>query len=95
MTKKYPATFIGRVQKKYDDGWTTLSYKYRGEIYLVDVPHNEYTTATPMKIQHQQAQAAIDAKLDNPQEPEPELIKRNAADDGFDMFWKFVNGEVQ
>ena len=93
MDNKYPATFVGRVSKRYDDGWTTLAYKYRGETYLVDVPHNGYTTAVPLKVQHQQAQARIDAKLDLP-EPEPKEYT-GAVEKALDKLWESFEEEVQ
>jgi hypothetical protein len=52
-----------------------------------DYRNNGYMS---QKNQHKRAQQAIDAELDNPK-TEEKHIERNGADDGFEMFWQFVN----
>lgn len=92
---KYKATYIGSSsceKKYYNQHW-----EYRGKQYIVTVPtgwgassdfyNNGYNS---QKNQHKRAQQAIDTELDNPK-TEEKRIERNGADEGFEMFWQFVN----
>lgn len=96
MTNK--ATYIGSTSTPYEKNYYNQHFEYRGKQYIVTVPagwngSSDYRNNGYMsqKNQHKRAQQAIDAELDNPKTEEPKLIKRNSADDGFDMFWQFVN----
>jgi len=92
---KYKATYIG--SSSCEKNYYNQHFEYRGKIYMVTVPvgwngSSDYRNNGYMsqKNQHKRAQQAIDAELDNPK-TEENHIERNGADDGFEMFWQFVN----
>lgn len=92
----YKAKYIGSTA--YEKNYYNQHWEYRGKQYIVTVPvgwggssdyyNNGYNS---QKNQHKREQEKIDAELDNPKTKEPELIKRNGADEGFDLFWNYVN----
>lgn len=95
--KKYEAKYIGSTP--YEKCYYNQHWEYRGHQYIVTVPTGwngssdyYYGGYMSQKKQHEREQAAIDAMIDNPQE-EPKTVSRNEADEGFDLFWNYVNGE--
>lgn len=92
----YKAKYI--CSTPYEKNYYNQHWEYRGKQYIVTVPtgwgassdyyNNGYNS---QKNQHKREQEKIDAEIDNPKTKEPELIKRNGADDGFDLFWDYVN----
>lgn len=95
----YKARFIGAVKDRYEHRYVDLEYEYRGERYLVSKPCSWTACSSDylygdMRLakQHERAQAIIDAKLDNPPIEYPEQVYEGSAQEGFDKFWDYING---
>ena len=70
-----------------------VEYEYRGEKYEVEYSNCwNYYCISP-KIQHKDAQAKIDKKLDNVKERE--YNEEDSAQYGFDLFWNYVEGKSE
>lgn len=74
------------------DGWehTELHYEYRGHHYIVTKHNNGYLDKS-LRQQHQEEQAKIDQMLEHENDPIPELKYEGSAQEGFDLFWEYVN----
>lgn len=99
MLNKYPAKFIGAVKDRYEHRYIDLEYEYRGERYLVTKPiswtacsSDYFSGSMRLTEQHRRAQEAIDAKLDNPPINYPKQEYKGSAQEGFDKFWDYING---
>ena len=75
----------------YHDGWehTELEYEYRGYQYFVTKHNNGYMDKS-LKKQHEEAQRNIDEKIKHKDDPIPEWEYEGSGQEGFDLFWDFV-----
>lgn len=71
---------------------TDLLYEYRGYKYIVTAHNNGYAFDS-LYHQHQEEQAKIDAKIEHMDDPVPEWSYSGSGEEGFDLFWNYVNGE--
>ncbi len=87
MTK---AKYIGCTH----DGWqhTDLHYEYRGRTYIVTKHNNGYMDKS-LAEQHREEQRAIDESIASANKPHEEWQYAGSAQEGFDLFWEFVEGE--
>lgn len=78
---------------RFGKGWehTDLVYEYRGYEYIITKDNNGYM-GTPLWKQHEEAQADIDYKIEHKNDPIPEQKYEGSAQEGFDLFWKYVEG---
>lgn len=97
MTKKeYPAKFIKVLPNKNPldrHSWahTDLLYEYKGHEYIVTKHNNGYAFDSLWK-QHNEAQKAIDEKIERANRPMPtEDVYKGSGQEGFDIFWEYVN----
>lgn len=83
------AEYIGCVK----DGWehTELHYRYRGYDYFITKHNNGYMDE-PMYKRHQREQRAIDELIEKNSKPAPEWKYEGSAQEGFDLFWEYVEG---
>lgn len=83
------AKFIGA----YKDGWkhTDLEYEYRGYRYFVTKDNNGYM-GTPLRVQHEEAQADIDKRIEDAGKPIPEWKYEGSAQEGIDLLWNYFEG---
>ena len=93
----YKARFARAIQKRNPldkHAWehTDLLYSYRGHEYIITVHNNGYTDA-PLRFRHEEAQREIDRKIENESKPIPEWKYEGSAQEAFDMFYDYVNGE--
>lgn len=74
------------------DGWrhTELHYEYRGYTYIV-VRHNNGYLDKSLKQQHIEEQRKIDEAISHRGDPIPEQEYEGSAQEGFDLFWNYVN----
>lgn len=70
---------------------TDLLYEYRGYEYIV-TKHNNGYSSDPLYLQHKEEQAKIDAKIEHANDPIPEWKYEGSGQEGFDLFWEYVNG---
>lgn len=77
------------------DGWqhTELHYEYRGHTYIVTKHNNGYMDIS-LK-QHEEEQARIDEMIAHENNPIPEWKYEGSAEEGFDIFWEYVEGETK
>ena len=68
---------------------TVLVYEYRGHKYFIDKANNG-CLEDPMWKQHQENQRAIDEMIARENEPAKEWRYEGSGQEGFDIFWKFV-----
>lgn len=92
------ATFIQAIKKnQYDKhAWehTDLLYEYRGHQYIV-TKHNNGYSGDPLWRQHQEAQKKIDEAIEHENDPIPEYTYAGSAQEGFDLFWDYVEGKEE
>lgn len=88
MEKK--AKFIGA----YHRGWqhTDLTYEYRGHFYVITKDNNGYMGES-LRVQHEKAQKDIDERIEAKDKPIPEWKYEGSAQEAFDMFWNYVEGD--
>jgi len=81
---------------RFGKGWehTELMYEYRGYEYIITKDNNGYM-GTPLWKQHEEAQADIDYKIAHKNDPIPEQKYEGSAQEGFDLFWEYVEGIEQ
>ena len=95
MNKNGRATFV-KVLKNTNPfdrhGWehTDLLYEYRGRQYIV-TKHNNGYAFDPLWKQHQEEQKRIDELIAHESDPIPEWD--SSAQDAFELFWEYVEGE--
>ena len=68
---------------------TDLLYEYRGHQYVVTKHNNGYAFDTLCK-QHQEEQRRIDELIEHENDPIPEWTYEGSAQEGFDVFWNYV-----
>ena len=92
------AKFVKAIKgdNRFGKGWehTELLYEYRGYEYIITKDNNGYM-GTPLWKQHEEAQAEIDYKIDHKNDPIPEQKYEGSAQEGFDIFWKYVEETEQ
>ena len=71
---------------------TDLLYEYRGHQYIVTKHNNGYAFDSLYK-QHQEEQAKIDSMIEHVNDPIPEWKYEGSAQEGFDLFWDYVEAE--
>ena len=93
---KHEAKYIGEFHgsNAFGRAWehTDLEYEYRGYRYIV-TRHNNGYMGTPLKAQHEEAQRSIDELIENLGKPVPEWTYEGSAQEGFDLFWNYVEGK--
>ena len=90
------AKFKGIVKQ---DAWnrkawehTELVYEYRGHTYII-TKHNNGYMGTSLKEQHNEEQKKIDYIIEHENDPIPDYKYEGSAQEGFDIFWEYVNAE--
>ena len=78
----------------YHDGWqhTELCYEYRGKTYIVTKHNNGYLDKS-LRQQHEEAQRDIDELIERATRVPEEWKYEGSAQEGFDLFWDYVNAE--
>lgn len=89
------ATFVKAIANRnpFDrHAWehTDLLYEYRGRQYIV-TRHNNGYSADSLKQQHQEEQAKIDYIIEHENDAAKEWKYEGSAQEGFDLFWEFIN----
>ena len=74
------------------DGWqhTELHYEYRGYTYII-TKHNNGYMGESLRKQHEKAQQDIDERITNKSKPHSKWQYEGSAQEGFDLFWEYVN----
>lgn len=87
MKATYKATYKGCVH----DGWehTELFYEYRGHEYII-TKHNNGYMGESLKLQHEKEQRKIDESIERENDEIPEWEYEGSAQEGFDMFWNYL-----
>ena len=85
------AKYLGCVR----DGWqhTELHYEYKGYDYFITKHNNGYMDKS-LKQQHEDAQAEIDERIKHKNDPIPMYKYEGSAQEGFDLFFSYVEGET-
>lgn len=87
---KERAIYKGKVRDR--NGYAVhLFYEYRGHEYMVTDEHNGYSE--PMFVKHQNEQRRIDEEIEREKLPRKEWTYEGSAQEGFDIFWSYVEGE--
>ena len=73
---------------------TDLLYEYKGHQYIVTKHNNGYAFDSLWK-QHQEEQKRIDEMIENQNKPIPEWKYEGSAQEGFDLFWKYVEEDEE
>lgn len=73
---------------------TDLLYEYKGYKYIVTKHNNGYSGDTLWE-QHKKEQARIDALIEHKNDPIIEWKYEGSAQEGFDIFWEYVEGDQQ
>lgn len=81
----------------FDRNMIYMDFEYRGRIYTVY--ENRSKGNEPIAWQHKSAQARIDAEIESEEkrkeyEKTHEQRYEDTAEYGFDLFWKYVNSEI-
>ena len=84
------AKYIGCIH----DGWqhTELFFEYRGHQYIITIHNNGYMDE-PMHKRHQKEHRRIDELIEHENDPIPEQKYEGSAQEGFDLFWDYVEGK--
>ena len=85
VCKKNP---LDRHAWEHDD----MMYEYRGHTYIVTRHNNGYAFDS-LASQHRKAQAEIDERIAHENDPVPEWHYEGSAQEGFDLFWEYVNSD--
>lgn len=91
MIKK--AKYIGCARNNsFNNGWkhTELFYEYRGHEYCI-IKHNNGYMDKSLRKQHEEEQAKIDYMIEHENDEKPEWKYEGSAEEGFDIFWEYVN----
>lgn len=89
------AKFIGATRDRNPrESWkhTELWYEYRGHQYCVVKDNNGYM-GMPIYMQHDEEQRKIDELIEHENDPIPEYKYEGSAQEGFDLFWEYVEGK--
>lgn len=84
------AIYKGKVHDRFTPA-VHLFYEYRGHEYMVTDEHNGYSE--PMWVKHKNEQERIDREIEDAKKPIPEWKYEGSAQEGFDLFWSYVEGE--
>ena len=87
------ATYSKNPFDKHSWEHTDLTYEYRGHQYIV-TKHNNGYSGDPLWLQHKNAQAEIDYKIEHENDPIPDWSYEGSAQEGFDLFWNYVEGNI-
>ena len=80
--------------KYYNDQYSTfVEYEYRGYKYEVEYANDLSYCVTLPKVQHETSQEAIDKMIEFKEMPKKEVKYEDTGDYGFDVFWRYVNGD--
>lgn len=81
---------------RYGKGWqhTELEYEYRGYRYIVTKDNNGYM-GDPLWVQHQREQDRIDHMIEHEDDPVQEWKYEGSAQEGFDLFWSYIEGNKE
>lgn len=94
MATERKAKFICAIKgdNRFGKAWehTDLEYEYRGYTYIVTKDNNG-CMGTPLWKQHQEEQERIDRMIENKEKPIEEQRYEGSGQEGFDLFWEFVN----
>ena len=90
MNYKAKATGFKTYNRQYS---TIVEYEYRDHKYEVEYANDMSYCVTPVKVQHEEAQAAIDEMINKKDEELKEIIYEDTAEYGFEVFWNFVEGD--
>ena len=78
---------------KYSD---EVEYEYRGHKYMVEYPKCWTYCCTKPKIQHENKQWEIDRQIEQEERQKQKPYRyEDTADYGFELFWKYVTGEIE
>ena len=90
---KHKAKYI-RSLRTGPKGWehTEMMYEYRGHTYFVTKSNNGYMEE-PLKDQHEKEQKSIDEMIERKNNPIPEWKYEGSGQEGFDLFWNYVESE--
>ena len=83
------ATYKGKVHDRFSRA-VYLFYEYRGHEYMVTDEHNGYSEE--MWVKHRHEQERIDREIEEAQKPVQEWKYEGSAQEGFDLFWDYVEG---
>ena len=82
------AVYKGKVRDR--NGYAVhLFYEYRGHEYMITDEHNGYSE--PMWVKHRNEQERIDREIEDAEKPIKEWQYEGSAQEGFDIFWEYVN----
>ena len=88
--KDYKAKYVGKVRDRFGRA-VHLFYEYRGHEYMITDEHNGYSET--MREKHMKEQRIIDTMIEEKQKTEKEFRYEDTAEYGFELFWKYVEGE--
>lgn len=71
---------------------TDLLYEYKGYQYIVTKHNNGYAFDS-LYHQHQEEQKRIDDMIERKNQPIPEWKYEGSAQEGFDIFWDYVESK--
>lgn len=99
--KKNKARYVSSFKPRYENRYYIQTWEYRGIQYQVECARtwdcaiqNDRGGSESQAAQHRRAQESIDAQLDNPKIDYPEQKYKGSAQEGLDLFFKFVDGEI-
>lgn len=87
----YRAEYIGSTRDKFDYYTVYLFYRYRGYEYMIT--KYPFNTNETLAVQHKQEQERIDREIEDSKKPVKEWQYEGSAQEGFDLFWEYVEGE--
>ena len=86
------AKYIGKVKDK--NGYTVhLFYEYRGREYMITDYGWYAATNQTLAVQHKQEQERIDREIEEAAKPVKEWTYEGSGEEGFKVFWDYVEGE--
>lgn len=71
----------------------TVTYEYRGKTYDVEYSNDWTYCTSPARVQHQDAQARIDAEIEAASRPQKPYRYEDTAEYALNLFWEYVDGE--
>lgn len=87
---EYKAKYIGKVRDR--NGYAVhLFYEYRGREYMITDERNGYSE--PIWVKHKNEQERIDQILEAEKDEPKEWTYEGSAQEGFDLFWEYVESD--
>lgn len=85
------AVYKGKVRDR--NGYAVhMFYEYRGREYMITAENNGYSE--PLWVKHKNEQERIDQIIEFEEKHKgKEQTYEGSAQEGFDLFWKYVEGE--